>query len=81
MQSKHYIQRILSIDMQTAQSQTMDDGLNVEQEGIALSKKCKWSGTEVLEVTIHALIDSNFHKEAAEIKKILDRVYSEVEYI
>ncbi len=67
--------------MQTAQNQTMDDGLNVEQEGIKLSEKCRWSGTEVLEVTIHALIDSNFHKEAAEIKKILDRVYSEVEYI
>jgi len=47
---------------------------NTEKMGIELSQNLKWDGFAVLEVTIAALTDSNFHKEAKVISEMLKKL-------
>lgn len=45
-----------------------------EKMGIELSQNLKWDGFAILEVSVAALTDSNFHKEAAVIQEMLRKL-------
>ena len=47
---------------------------NTEKIGVELSQNLKWDGFAIMEVTIAALTDSNFHKEAAIINEMLKKL-------
>lgn len=47
---------------------------NTEKIGVELSQNLKWDGFAILEVSVAALTDSNFHKEAAIIQEMLRKL-------
>ena len=57
--------------MNTTQTQ------NTEKMGIELSQNLKWDGFAILEVSVAALTDSNFHKEASVINEMLNKLKSD----
>lgn len=42
--------------------------------GLVMASYFEWDGLLILETCIHALTDANFHTEAEEIQKLLDKV-------
>jgi len=57
--------------MNTTQTQ------NTERMGVELSQNLKWDGFAILEVSVAALTDSNFHKEASVINEMLNKLKSD----
>ena len=45
---------------------------DTECMGLVLSKYFEWGGIEIAEATVYALEDSNFHKLAGELEKLIE---------
>lgn len=52
----------------TSFEERKNDGL-----GIAIAHYTKWSGVDIMEIFYSALEDANFHKEAAQVAKMLKK--------
>lgn len=44
----------------------------LEKAGARLAAACNWAGQDILAVAYHALVDANFHTEAAELAEVFE---------
>ena len=50
---------------------------DTEAMGLLLSKFFNYTGTDILEATMYALEDANFHQESAEVGVMLEKLKKE----
>ena len=64
--------RSLTYELSSSTIVINGDVANPEKLGSEIAKATQWDGDAIAEIFYHALVDANFHKEAAKIKKMFD---------
>lgn len=54
--------------------------MDTHEIGVKLAQDCQWQGDKILEISIAALTDANFHTEAAQVQAMYERLVADYYY-